>query len=486
NGSVTFTYDAGGNKLAKTVQDNGAVVNGISTNITTTTTYVNGFIYQSLSYSNPSLSSLNYTNKLQFFAQEEGRVRAIYSLSTPNTMTGLEFDYFLQDHLGNTRAVLTEEQETDSYVTLSFDGTSQDYANQNAVWDNSQGSSINVAATQTPVPSGLQGGDNGTYCGSVTQGIGAAKLIRVMAGDQVNAQLEYSYPTASSDNSAANGWSTLLGSLANMIVGSMSNVSPVMEGSSTATVLQAQQNNSVVSNFFSVAGEVPGANGVPKAYLHILLFNDQFVFDNVNSVVYPITSSGLNARGTIPALIANVAKDGYAYVYFSNESKSLVYFDNFKLTHSRGPLLETNDYYPFGLAMAAVSGMAMKTPYAPNKFRYNEKELQNQEFNSGSGLEEYDFGARLQDPQLGVWHNIDPMAEKTNNLSPYNYALNNPVANVDPDGKFVITFTGQDLINAGINDPIKFANFILGLERNLDNFINQPDNQDVRSMTIAA
>ena len=59
----------------------------------------------------------------------------------------------------------------------------------------------------------------------------------------------------------------------------------------------------------------------------------------------------------------------------------------------------------------------------------------------------------MLDPQLGVWHNIDPLSENSQTVSPYVYAADNPIKYIDPSGMSVTQtdsstiFTGADAVN---------------------------------------
>ncbi|TKG87527.1 RHS repeat-associated core domain-containing protein [Puteibacter caeruleilacunae] len=91
---------------------------------------------------------------------------------------------------------------------------------------------------------------------------------------------------------------------------------------------------------------------------------------------------------------------------------------------------QKTEYYPFG-------SMFTENNLAENKYLYNGKELNNEFF------ENYDYGARFYDAELGRFHTQDRFAEKYLDFTPYQYAANNPVLMIDINGDSLWINTGS-------------------------------------------
>ncbi|MBW1298438.1 hypothetical protein GBO31_23265 [Aquimarina litoralis] len=136
-------------------------------------------------------------------------------------------------------------------------------------------------------------------------------------------------------------------------------------------------------------------------------------------------------RVTVPA---NIDKLNLRLGIYTGGSKVEGWFDDLRITKvndaSYSEILEEKNYYPFGLPQKGYNTMiSSHGNSAAQKFGFTGKEHQDE-----LGLGWIDITARNYDAALGRWMNIDPLAEEMRRHSPYNYAFNNPIYFMDPDG----------------------------------------------------
>lgn len=102
-----------------------------------------------------------------------------------------------------------------------------------------------------------------------------------------------------------------------------------------------------------------------------------------------------------------------------------VYFDDFKVEHVKSPVIESSDYYPFGLTF---------NNYRRENSLSNQVKFQGQEHQDELDLGWDAFKWRNHQPEIGRFFNVDPISEKYFYNSPYAFSENKVVAHRELEG----------------------------------------------------
>jgi RHS repeat-associated protein len=400
-GTIEYQYDAAGNKLKKILREDGKDP--------VTTLYLGQMVYEN--------------DVLKFMSMETGRLRLAESMQeNGQKIKEYVYDYFLKDHQGNTRMILTEQRETMKY-----------YATMETAYRQQEAALFkNIAETEFPsanVPGGYPADamttDPNQFVAKLNGSgnkVGPSIVLRVMAGDKVEIGVKSFFRSQGSVGASQDPVPQILSALAAGIVGKAG------ESKGALDLLSSDVNSPLLGalNTFRTNNN-SSSPGVPKAYLNWLLLDEQFNFVAASSSAKRVSTP--DALELLPSGLIDIAKNGFLYVYVSNETQNYdVFFNDLSVVHKTGPLVEETHYYPFGLAIAAISSRAF------GKLQNNLKYNGGSELNEGLGLFLYETQFRLYDPQLGRFWAIDEMAEKYAEWSPFVFALDNPILLNDPTG----------------------------------------------------
>ena len=305
-GTITYIYDAAGNKQKKvTIENASAANNNIAT--TTTTTYIGGMVYESKTDNNPQTA--DYADVLQFGPHEEGRIR--FKPVEGAIPASFAYDYFIKDHLGNVRMVLTDEQRTDAYPAASME-TAQ-AATEEALY-------ANLNTTRSDKPAGYP---NDPYtnpnakvarlkAATGNQKVGPSMVLKVMAGDKFNLRVSSWYKTnGTSPGTPINPLNDLLAMLINGVSGASAGKITGAELTTSGVLTPS------VTDFLNTRSLTTGK---PKAFVNWVLLDEQFKLVSTSSSAEQVGNNEefkIHTKTNLP-----INKNGYIYVYVSNELRS--------------------------------------------------------------------------------------------------------------------------------------------------------------------
>lgn len=423
---IKYIYDAGGRKLSQQVYAS-------NNTLTKSTDYVGEYIYEN--------------DTLRFINTEEGRV--ILPLSSGEGAGGeVEYQYHLKDHLGNVRVTFTtKDEQEDNLATLETENETEERT-QFLYYDD-----VRLVNSTLFDHTGTGATHNALRLnGSANENTGLGKSLAVVPGDKIQLEVYAKYVDPESSN-----LTTALANLLNAIAAGTAAPGTVIDGAGYA---------SGGSNAFPFGGLLDKSNDTgtgPKAYLNYLVFNKDFIPQMAKSG-FKRLGPGAKEDGALAETNGgegvphekldweiDITEPGYVYIWLSNEEVELggdpveVYFDDFKVTHVKSPVISSSEYYPFGLSF----GEYQRENSILNQYKYNGKELQDE-----LSINWYDYGARMYMPDIGRWNAIDPLAEQYLRWAPYNYAINDPIRIIDPDGMRVrvINEKDQNIVKTSVSE----------------------------------
>lgn len=423
-GTIEYIYTAGGVKLKKVTTD--ATVNPTKV---TTTLYVGESVY--------------VNNELQFTGMEEGKIRFAKATTAtcPTLADRFVFDFNITDHLGNVRMVLTDQQESICYIPATVEDAR--YTTEDDIYNIVDGRRIDKATVGASSVSSFENKVYRVHGGLTGEKTGLGVTLKVMSGDKVRITAEsfYAMPGGGAGTPATLGLTELLTAFA----GSPAVSAAGHSGLTAGAVSGAGSNTTLIPDFLNDQAE--GSNNA-RAFVNWILFDEQFKFvDGSADPVQP--GGGYKPHDVFINTPALASKNGYLYVYVSNESNLPVYFDNLAVTHIPGPILEETHYYPFGLIQAGISSKALAFGGPENK---NEK-FQTQAYNNELEIGMYEFKWRDHDPQIGRFWQLDPLADKYRYNSAYAFSENKVIAHRELEGLESWTVNAPDGTSETFSGP---------------------------------
>ncbi|UXE67872.1 MAG: hypothetical protein KA713_04510 [Chryseotalea sp. WA131a] len=364
------------------------------------------------------VGELLYENEaLQVVQHQEGRL-------VPDG-GNLIYQYHLTDHQGNVRMTFTTKDDSEANTAT--------LENASAATEQSKflryATARRINAIIFDKTNGASTGYSQRLNGSANEQYGLAKSLSVMPGDVINAEVYAKYVDPAVNNSTTAGQNLL-------------NLLAQIAASTAGVVIDGSSYGNSTSSFPTTYGGLQGKtdNGAPRAYLNWLIFDRNYVFQTggfkqITTLAKEAGTDVLHEYIASPTI--TITQPGYVYIYLSNESMQPpnaspipieVYFDDFKVTHTKTPVVQSNDHFAHGMDNSALSYQRENS--TKNNFLYNA----GSEVQGSIDQNIYDMPYRGMDVSIGRMMQVDPLAGSYSSHSTYNYAFNDPVFFNDPNG----------------------------------------------------